>query len=105
MTIDYFRFTAEAGHIYKLDMTSERRFLSQAVVFYPSSEIWTGEAWVAEFNSNESADYQDGPEYRNSWHAEEPRDYYIRVESQWSNPPASYTLTVIEVVDDHANAP
>ena len=44
------------------------------------------------------------PNSGNSWHVEETRDYYIRVESQWSNPPASYTLTVIEVVDDHANA-
>ncbi|MYD35426.1 MAG: hypothetical protein F4X20_00140 [Dehalococcoidia bacterium] len=102
--IDYFRFTAKAGHLYRLDMTSGADFF-QAEVYEQDPECWDGLCWVADFSSNEVATYQDGPESRNSWHAEKPSDYYIRVESSWSNPPASYTLTITDVTDDHANTP
>ena len=100
--VDSFRFTAEAGHLYRLDMTSGADYF-QAEVYEHNPECWDELCWVAGFYSGEAAEYQDGPESGNSWHANEQRDYYVIV--QGFEPGASYALTVTEVSDDHANAP
>ena len=97
--VDIFRFTAKAGHLYRLGMASSAEFFF-AEVYERDPECGDGLCWIASFNSNDASEYQDGPDSWNSWHAEESRDYYIQVERF---EPTPYTLTVTDVVDDHAN--
>ncbi len=100
--VDVFKFTGEAGRLYKLDMISSTQFF-YAEVYISDSECWDGLCGVAGFNSNDAAGYQDGPESGNSWHTEEPSDYYVLIQRFETG--ASYTLTITDVTDDHANTP
>ena len=103
--VDTFRFTAEAGHLYRLDMTSGAQHFFAVVLYEGDSECgWLdGLCWAAEFNSNDAARYQGSPEDLNFWIAEESSDHYILVERFESG--VTYTLTITDVPDDHANTP
>ena len=80
--VDVFLFTGEAGHLYTLDVISSAQYFG-ADVYERDPECPDGLCWVAGFTSIDGGD---------SWHAEEPSDYYIFVDGL--EPGVSYTLTI-----------
>ena len=93
--VDVFLFTGEAGHRYRLDMTSSAQYF-RADVYESDPECLDGLCWIAGFDSSVAAGYKDGSDSSNTWYAEEQSDYYIQVELAPTDlePGVSYTLTI-----------
>ena len=81
---DYFRFTAEEGQLYQIDV---------ALGSLPDSllALLDPDGWELAYND----DHGDSPASRVFWEAPESGDYYLAVEaSGWDAQVGSYTLTV-----------
>ena len=92
---DYFRFTAEEGQLYQIDV---------ALGSLPDSylELLDSNGWDLAYND----DHGDSPASRVVWEALASGDYYLAVEaSVWDAQVGSYALTVSHstIVDDHGN--
>ena len=96
---DYFRFTAEEGLLYQIDVTLGTlpdSYLTQYVAMVGPN------TWSVETND----DYEDSLASRIIWEAPESGDYYLVVNGGVRNDQVgSYTLTVSHstVVDDHGD--
>ena len=93
--IDYFRFTAEEGQFYQIDV---------ALGSLPDSvlALLNPDGWELAYND----DYGDSPASRVLWEAPASGDYYLVVEaSGFDADVGTYTLTVSHstIVDDHGN--
>ena len=91
---DYFRFTAEEGQLYQIDVDLGSLPDSVLVLLGP-------DGWELAYND----DYGDSWASRVVWLARESGDYYLVVEANGSADVGSYTLTVSHstIVDDHGN--
>ena len=92
---DYFRFTAEEGQLYQIDV---------ALGTLPDSylELLDSDGWQLTYND----DHGDSLASRVVWEAPESGDYYLAVEAGgWDAHVGSYALTVSHstIVDDHGN--
>ena len=92
---DYFRFTAEEGQLYQIDV---------ALGTLPDSYLALRDSddWRLAYND----DNGDSLASRIFWEAPASGDYYLAVEaSGWDAQVGSYTLTVSHstIVDDHSN--
>ena len=88
---DYFRFTAEGGQLYQIDVS---------LVSLPDSylELRDSDGWSLESND----DHGDSPASRVFWEAPASGDYYLEVGGYGAG---SYTLTVAysDIADDHGD--
>ncbi len=87
--VDYFRFTAESGRIYQIDV--ELGTLEDSYLGLLNEDGW-------EFEYNEASQI--------TWSAQESGDYYLRVSGHWwRGGTGSYTLTVSlsDIMDDHGD--
>lgn len=91
---DVFRFTAEAGQIYQVDV--ELGTLTDS-----SLELWDSDGWHLQSND----DHGESKASRVVWAAQESGEYYIEVSSPWGRETGGYTLTVSvsDIADDHAD--
>ena len=91
---DYFRFTAERGQFYQIDVVLGSLPDSVLVLLGPDG---------LELTYND--DYGDSWASRILWEAPESGDYYLVVEANGSADVGTYTLTVSHstIVDDHGN--
>ena len=92
---DYFRFTAEEGRLYQIDVTLGT--LPDSYLALRDSDDWR----LAYNNDN-----GDSLASRVVWEAPASGDYYLAVEARgWDGLVGSYTLTVSlsTIVDDHGN--
>ena len=95
---DYFRFTAEEGRLYQIDVTLGTLPDSYLTLYV---EMVGPETWRVEPND----DYGDSQGSRVVWEATESGDYYIRVNGgARSDQVGSYTLTVSVSDDDHGGS-
>ena len=95
---DYFRFTAEEGRLYQIDVTLGTLPDSYLSLYV---EMVGPETWGVEAND----DYEDSVASRIIWEAPESGNYYIRVNGGVRyDQVGSYTLTV-SIIDDHSNTP
>ena len=95
--VDYFRFTAERGVLYQIDV--ELGTLRDSGV-----SLWGFGGWQLAFNN----DFEDSRASRITWEALESGDYYVQVFAGWrsSTGAGSYTLrvTLSDIMDDHGNS-
>ena len=92
---DYFRFTAEEGQLYQIDVALGSLPDSLLTLLGP-------DGWQLTYND----DHGDSPASRVVWEAPASGDYYLAVEAGgWDAQVGSYTLTVSHstIVDDHGN--
>ena len=91
---DYFRFTAEEGQFYQIDVDLGSLPDSVLVLLGP-------DGWELAYND----DYGDSPASRVLWEAPASGDYYLVVEANGSADVGNYTLTVSHstIVDDHGD--
>ena len=92
---DYFRFTAEEGQLYQIDVALGSLPNSVLTLLGP-------DRWELAYND----DHGDSLASRVFWEAPASGDYYLAVEaSGWDAQVGSYTLTVSHstIVDDHGN--
>ena len=80
---DYFRFTAEEGQLYQIDVGLGT--LPDSVL-----RLLGPDGWELTYNYNHS----DSPASRIVWEVLASGDYYLVVEAGWSAQVGSYTLTV-----------
>ncbi|MYD35626.1 MAG: hypothetical protein F4X20_01185 [Dehalococcoidia bacterium] len=96
--VDYFRFTAEEGVLYQIDVALDTLHDSY-LELRDIDDVWT----LAE--DYDLRDSQASPSI--VWQAPESAEFYVVVGAYWSSPnlPGSYTLTVTlsTTADDHAN--
>ena len=94
--IDFFRFTAQAGQLYQIDVTLGT--LDDSYVALLDADGWT---------EVENDDYGDSYASRIVWAAPESGDYFIEVGAAWGSETGTgdYTLTLAlsDIQDDHAN--
>ena len=88
---DYFRFTAEEGQLYQIDV---------ALGTLPDSRLTLldSDGWGLASND----DHRDSPASRIIWKAPASGDYYLAV-GGYGAATGSYTLTVSTIVDDHGD--
>ena len=95
--IDLFRFSAEAGQLYQIDVALGTLDDSEA-------ELLDADGWGLASND----DFGDSRASRITWYAESSGDYHVSVGSSWSSETGtgSYTLTIdySNIEDDHANS-
>ena len=93
--IDYFRFTAEEGQLYQIDV-------ALGTLDDSALELLRADGWRLAFNR----DHGDSQASRIVWEAPASGDYYLVVEAGvWNVDVGNYTLTVSHstIVDDHGN--
>lgn len=91
---DYFRFTAQAGQLYQIDVALGTLEDSQV-------DLRDSNDWELAYND----DFGDFRASRIIWEAPESGDYYVLVSADWGSSTGSYTLSVSlsAIVDDHGN--
>ena len=92
---DYFRFTAEEGQFYQIDVGLGT--LEDSVL-----ELLGADGWRLAYNR----DHGDSQASRIVWEAPASGDYYLVVEASGFADVGSYTLTVsvLEITDDHGGS-
>ncbi len=92
--IDVFRFSAEAGQVYQIDVALGT--LEDSVVALTDSD-----GWELAYND----DYGNSAASRAIWEATDSGDYYVEVAGAWFDSTGSYTMTIAlsDVRDDHGN--
>ena len=91
---DYFRFTAEGGQLYQIDVS---------LGSLPDSylELRDSDGWSLESND----DHGDSSASRIVWRAPDAVEYFLVVAGSWDHDVGSYTLTVAysDIVDDYGD--
>ncbi len=88
--IDYFRFQAERGQSYRIDVALGT--LNDSIV-----NLFDSDGWFLDTND----DYEGAYASRLSWYAPSSGERYVAVEGYGLG---SYTLTVSLIIDDHGNS-
>ncbi len=94
--VDYFRFTAQAGQLYQIDVALDTLDDSYLGLLRDADD------WYLAGND----DFGDSLASRIVWAAPESGDVYVVVSAGWESGTGSYTLTVAlsDIVDDHGNS-
>ena len=97
---DYFKFTAEKGQIYRIDVSSPRQNERPDVALHDhGGQLTEGKSVGTPVNQSYVTE-------RMLWMAPIQGEYYVSVEFQHSNNVSPYTLRVLaitDVVDDHSD--